>query len=175
MTERRTIVLDASVAISIARQEPEGAAANAAISQWTRDGVRVVVPSHFWLEVVNALVRRHGWSGADVLRSIHDLDRLRVETVDVDRVLVVLALDLSERHRLSSYDAAYLALAISVDGSLATFDGALWAAAGTRGLRPGAARLSESPAPYEHAVTWPSYKGASAYLAKMRVEAARAG
>ena len=31
------------------------------------------------------------------------------------------------------------------------------------------------PAPYEHAVTWPNYKGASAFLAKLRAEAARPG
>jgi predicted nucleic acid-binding protein len=172
----KRIVLDASVAISIARDEAEGPAAQAAISGWTQGGARIMVPSHFWLEVVNALVRRYGWAGADVLRSIHDLDLHGIETVDLDRAAVVLAIDLTERHRLSSYDAAYLALAIVVDGFLATFDVALAAAAGARALRPGGPpRLSEAPAAYEHAVTWPNYKGASAYLSKLRAEAVRAG
>jgi predicted nucleic acid-binding protein len=132
-----------------------------------------MVPSHFWLEVVNALVRRYGWAGADVLRSIHDLDLHGIETVDLDQAAVVLTIDLTERHRLSSYDAAYLALAVVMDGFLATFDVALAAAAGARALRPGAPRLSEASVPYEHPVTWPNYKGASAYLSKLRAEAAR--
>jgi len=31
------------------------------------------------------------------------------------------------------------------------------------------------PGVYEHPVTWPNYKGASAYLAKLRVQAGRPG
>ena len=175
MSKPQLIVLDASVAISIVRGEPEGQAAAAAISGWTREGARIMVPSQFWLEVVNTLVRRRGWPGADVLRSIHEMDQLGIETVNLDRAAVVLAIDLTERHRLSSHDAAYLALAVVVDGFLATFDLALTAAAGARALRPGAPRLSEAPAPYEHAVTWPDYNGASAYLSKLRAEVVRAG
>jgi predicted nucleic acid-binding protein len=175
MTDPRPVIVDASVAVAILRKEPEGSAAVSLISQWTRDGVRLVVPSHFWLEVVNALVGRHRWPGAEILQSIHDLDRLRVETVDLDRASVVLVIDMSERHRLTAYDAAYLALAVALDGSLMTFDARLRRGAGPRALQFGPARLSEAPATYEHAVTWPSYKGASAYLAKLRAEAARPG
>ena len=81
MIAPHTIVIDASVAISVVRKEEDGAAAAVRISQWSRDRVRMVVPSHFWLEVANALVRRHGWSGASVLEAIHEIDRLRFETV----------------------------------------------------------------------------------------------
>ena len=133
------------------------------------------MPSHFWLEVANGLLMRWHWPGAEVLEAIHDLDRLRLETIELDRAAVVLAIDLSERHGLTAYDAAYLALAISMDASLVTFDDALRMAAGSRALHIGPARLSETPAPYEHPVTWPHYKGASAYLAKLRAEAARPG
>lgn len=169
------IVLDASVAISIARKEPEAASAVSSIAGWTRDGIAIVVPSHFWLEVANALTRRHRWAGDDVLQTIHDMDELSVETIDLDRASIVLTIDLSERHRLSAYDAAYLALAEFVDGSLLTFDAALRRAAGLRAIHLGPTRLSEARAPYEYPVTWPSYKGASAYLAKLRAEAARPG
>jgi predicted nucleic acid-binding protein len=175
MSEPRPVIVDASVAVAILRKEPEGAAAVSLISQWTRDGARMVVPSHFWLEVVNALVGRHRWPGADILQSIHDLDRLRVETVDLDRASVVLVIDVSERHRLTAYDAAYLALAVALDGSLMTLDARLRMAAGTRAIHLGPARLSEVPAVYEHPITWPTYKGASAYLAKLRAEAGRPG
>ena len=57
--------------------------------------------------------------------------------------------------------------------SLVTFDAALRAAAGTGVLHVGRARLSETqPARTSTTVTWPNYKGASAFLAKLRAEAA---
>jgi predicted nucleic acid-binding protein len=168
----RVIVVDASIALAIALNEPEGPPAAAAISDWTRERARIVVPAHFWLEVTNSLLRRRHLPGAAVLEVIHSVDLLRFDTLDVDRAALVLAIDLGERHRLTSYDAAYLALAISLDGSLLTFDDALRTAAGARALPIGPPRLSEAPATYEHEVSWPNYKGASAFLAKLRAEAA---
>lgn len=169
------IVVDASIAIAIVLEEPGGSDGEGVITRQTRAGGRVVVPSHFWLEVTDPLITRRRWSGADVLRAIHTLDALRFETVELDRALLVLTLDGSERHRLTMYDAAYLALANSLDGSLITLDAALRAAGGPRVVSVGPARLSETPTVYEHAVTWPDYKGASAFLAKLRAEAARPG
>ena len=81
-------------------------------------------------------------------------------------------IDLIERHRLTAYDATYLALAIAWDGLLVTFDASLRVAAGERTAQVGPTRLSETPVAYEHTVTWPEYKGASAFLAKLRAEAA---
>jgi predicted nucleic acid-binding protein len=173
MNPPRPIVVDASIAIAILLGEPGGSDAEAVITRQTRAGGRVVVPSHFWLEATNPLITRRGWSGADVLHAIHTLDALHFETIDFDRALLVLTLDGSERYRLTMYDAAYLAIANSIDGSLMTLDTALHAAAGPRVVPIGPARLSETPALYEHAVTWPDYKGASAFLAKLRAEAAR--
>jgi predicted nucleic acid-binding protein len=171
----RAIVIDASTALSIVLKEPEGPAVTAAITQWTKEGARLIVPSHFWLEVTNALTRGRRWGGGAVLAAIHDLDQMGIETVILDRAMLVLVIDLGERHGLSAYDAAYLALAASLDASLVTLDSALRQAAGTRAIHIGPAWLSETPAPHEHAATWPSYKGASAYLAKLRAEAARPG
>ena len=173
MIGSRALVVDASVAVSIIRKEPEAEEAALAIARWTSTGMPLMVPGHFWLEVANTLVMRHGWDGARVLQAIHELDDLQLETIEVDRPLVVLAIDLAERHRLTAYDAGYLALAVSMDASIATFDGALRSAAGSRALRVGPPRLSETAAPYEHAVTWPDYRGASAFLATLRAEAAR--
>jgi predicted nucleic acid-binding protein len=168
----RPVVVDASVAVAMARDEPGGAAARAAIQGWKRAGRPVMIPSHFWLEVVNSLVRRHRWPGTEVIGAIHDLDRSRLQTVQADRASLLLALDRAERFGLTAYDAAYLALTESVDGELLTFDEALRIAAGDRAVALGR-QLSENPAAYEHDVTWPNYKGASAYLAKLRAEALR--
>jgi predicted nucleic acid-binding protein len=171
----KPLIVDTSIAVAIVRSEPEGPDAAAAIGHRTRGGGRIVVPSHFWLEATNTLIRRRRWPGADVLQAIHDLDDLGFETVEMERPLLILAMDTSERYGLTTYDATYLALAISLDGSLMTLDRALRTAAGARAVQVGPARLSETPAVYEHDVTWPNYKGASAFLAKLRAEAARAG
>lgn len=173
MKSRPPLIVDASIAVAIVRGEPEGSAATEIISDWRREGARLVVPSHFWLETTNSLIVRYRWPGAEVLQAVHDLDTLRFETVEMDRALLILAMDTSERYRLTTYDAAYLALALSLDGSLLTLDRELRTAAGVRATLVGPPRLSETPAAYEHAVTWPDYKGASAFLAKLRAEAAR--
>ena len=166
------VVLDASVAVAMVRGDAEAPVAAATLARFKRDRVRVFVPGHFWLEVVNTMVRRHGEPGAATIEAIHDLDQSGLETVDADRPLVLSTLDLAERHGLTSYDAMYLALAEAVDGYLLTLDHRLRAAAGPRGISLDL-RLSETAAPYEYDVTWPASPGASAYLASLRAEAVR--
>ena len=86
--------------------------------------------------------------------------------------MLLSTLDIAERHGLTAYDATYLALAISVDGQLLTFDEALRAAAGARAIPTGHEhRTAELRPAYEHEVTWPNYKEASAYLARLRADA----
>ena len=54
----------------------------------------------------------------------------------IDRGFVGLseAVELASRHSLSLYDAAYLALAVDLEGELATLDRALAAAATAEGV-----------------------------------------
>jgi predicted nucleic acid-binding protein len=137
-----------------------------------------MVPSHFWLEVTNGLVRRHRMSGNHLMEAVHRLDEIGLTTVEFDRPLLLLAMDLAERHALTMYDAAYLAIAESLGARLFSADADLVAAAGSRGLSPSDLsdhRLSETPEEYqvERRSTWPDYSGASAYLAKLRAEASR--
>lgn len=109
------------------------------------------------------------------MEALHVLDRLGLVRVELDRPQLLFALDLAERHGLTAYDAAYLATAISADASLLTLDRDLAIAAGDRAVPLDSGhRLHETPAPYEHEVTWPSYRGAAAFLAELRAEA-RAG
>lgn len=174
-----TVVLDASVAITLVLRQVDAEEVERRIGHWLRSGVELSVPTHFWLETSNALMRRHGLVGAELMEAIHRLDELGLTTVVVDRPLLLLALDRAERRALTAYDATYLALAELLDAMLFTSDRELLSAAGDRGLSPGSARehrLSEKPAPSgsERQPTWPDYSGASAYLAKLRAEATQA-
>jgi predicted nucleic acid-binding protein len=165
------LVIDASIAVAITRREPAGAAASDALRGWIRDRRRLIVPGHFWLEVANAFGTRR-LPGADVLEAIHELDGFGLETIDTERSQLLVSIDLMERYGLTAYDATYLALALVWDGLLVTFDRALQAAAAERAIQLGPSRMSETHAVYEGPRTWPDYKGASAFLAKLRAEAA---
>lgn len=168
----RRLVLDASAAIAMVRSEPEGDAVRRTLEAWKRSGDTVTVPDHFWLEVVNSLTQRHRWVGGDVLRAIHELDTFDLESTPLHRPLLVTTLDVVERFGLTAYDALYLAVAM-VDGAFVlTLDKQLAAAAGGRAVTlDGVHRLNETPAVYEHDVTWPSYARASRYLAELRAKA----
>jgi predicted nucleic acid-binding protein len=167
---RRPVVIDASVALALLLDEPEAPLVREAIAGWTSRGRARIVPEHFWLEVVGRLGRTA--TGTLVLEAFHRLDTLGLETVDTDRPLLILAIDRMERFGLTVYDAVYLALADQLGAELATFDSELAAAAGDILARIGGpSRTSEVQAIYEHDVTWPRYKEASAYLAQLRAEA----
>lgn len=171
MTTAPPVVVDTSAAVAIIREEPAGVPAARIIRTAGIAGTRVVVPSHFWLEVLNALLTRYRTRGLDVIQAIHELDRLGLETIDIDRPLALSTLDLAERHGLSASDAMYLALAISLDGQLLTFDEQLRLASGARAIATDDGhRTGQTAAPHEDDVTWPSYKEASSYLAQLRAE-----
>ena len=172
------IVIDASIALAQLRDEVATPNVRAALAEWVRDRRAIAVPSHFWLEVVNALARGKRLPGRLVLEAIHELDELGIASVDVDRALLVLTIDRVERHGLTAYDAAYLALTDSLGGHLATVDRRLAAAAGSSaiylGPDPPPRRLSEDREPYGAEPTWPDFAGASAYLARLRAESRKA-
>ncbi len=169
---RRPVVLDASVVLAMLLDEPAGPAVKAAFRRWSDEHRRLVTTNHFWLEVANVLVRRPEFLGEHMTEAIYEVDQLELEDVALDRGALILTLDRAERFRLTTYDAAYLTLAEVMDADLATLDVALAAAAGDRAIMFDQTHgLGETPAMYEHDVTWPSYKGASAYLAKLRAEA----
>jgi len=169
---QRPVVIDASIALAIALEEPRADNALRSIRAWSQARRDRVVPSHFWYELVNGLGRRHGFSGQQVLDVVYHTERFGLRTVNPDRGTLMLVIDRVERLGLSSYDALYLAVAESLKADLATFDRQLAAAAGQRAITFDEGHgLHETPAVYEHDVTWPSYKDASAYLAKLRAEA----
>lgn len=171
MTTSRPMVIDASFALALLLDAPEAPLVARMLRQWAMEGRTKAVPTLFWLEVLNRMRREPGATGADLLDAIHRLDTYEIETIDAGGSALIRVIDQVERHRLSSYDATYLVVAEDLDAELATFDGALAVAAGSRAFNfSDEHRLHEIPAVYEHEVTWPRYKEASAYLAKLRAE-----
>ena len=169
MAER--LVLDASAALAILLDEPERSSVSRCLD--AHKGV-VLVPVHFWLEIVNTLTRLHGCTADTLVEAFRDIDELGVETITIDRASMLLAVDLVARHRLTAYDAVYLALAEAADADLLTLDGELAAAAGARSVLDGLPRprpLHEELASYETSNTWANH---GRYLAELRREAAQA-
>lgn len=165
------VVMDASAAIAIMRREPSAAEIRRAI-----DGVRerdeaILVPELFWLEVTNALVRRHGLGPDDVLAALRDIDELSPRTVASHRGLVILGIDLMRADGLSAYDASYLALAQAQDARLLTADRRLGRAAGDRSVIKFQGAVHEELAPYGTDVPVGALAAHGAYLAQLRREA----
>lgn len=171
MSTSRPIVIDASFALALLLDAPEAPLVAGMLRQWASEGRTKAVPTLFWLEVLNSMRREPGATGAELLDAIHRLDTYEIETIDIGRSALIRVIDQVERHRLTSYDATYLVVAEDLDAELATFDDALAVAAGSRAFNfSDGHRLHEASAVYEHEVTWPRYKEASAYLAKLRAE-----
>lgn len=173
MTAGPPVVIDASAALAWLLDEPEASEIEMVLVQWASSRRTLLVPAHFWLEVINRIRRVPGANGERMLATVHRLDSFGIQTVDSSRPMLIQVIDRVERHGLTPYDAMYLALAETVDGQLATLDSTLATVAGSRAITLGQGRrLHDATAPYEHEVTWPNYKHASAYLARLRAETA---
>ena len=76
MTGPRPIVLDASVAMALLIDEPEGTLVGTVLERWTTEMRTLAVPAHFWLEVVNRLAREPRATGADILKAVPNFPKL---------------------------------------------------------------------------------------------------
>lgn len=173
------VVIDASVALAVLLDESGTEAARRVAGRWASTRAELLVPSHFWIEVTNALVRRGGRTSAAAIEGLVVLDGLGARTVEPDRPVLLLAIDAMERFGLSAYDAVYLSLAQSTEARLATLDGRLARAATQAGVvvEPGGPmRLAEERAPYAatEAVrpSWASSAVVGRHIAELRRRAA---
>lgn len=131
MTAAPLVVVDPSVALAAVTGD---ARAVAAWTGWIDDDAALIAPSGTWAELANALVHVGGVPVADAERMLDALHRAGLETVDVDVTGTRAALRLAARHRLTVYDAVFLALAIEAGAELATLDRPLARAAGEEGV-----------------------------------------
>jgi predicted nucleic acid-binding protein len=121
-------VLDVSIAITWAMRDEDHPAVDLAFRELQCGSA--IVPGIFWYEIRNILVlneRRDRITPDDSLRFLRDLELFSIH-VDFPQDGMYL-MDLSRRHKLSVYDAAYLALAMRESLPLATLDNALKSAA----------------------------------------------
>ncbi|MEO6913361.1 MAG: type II toxin-antitoxin system VapC family toxin [Candidatus Baltobacteraceae bacterium] len=121
------IVIDASVAISWVLGETLSAETTEAQEYVSSNGA--YVPGNFHSEVVHALLRaerRGRIAEADVASSLSDILELGL-TVELPDPHVVAAV--ARQHRLTAYDAAYLALALQSNLMLCSLDTTLRKAA----------------------------------------------
>ena len=159
------LVIDASAAISLVREEEAGSAVRGIIGQ---DAVRpLLVPEIFWVEVANILVRRHGMPMDAVLEGLAELDGLGLHTVLANRPGLLNSVALMLEHGLSAYDATYLALAEAVDAELLTLDRKLAAAAGARAVQLDRGEVREARAPYR-LKPWITWDEAANYFKAVR-------
>lgn len=127
----QAVVIDASVTVGLANGEE--AAIEAALEA-ARGGGMLLAPVHMWIETANALVRGRRHSAVLVTQVLEDLGRTGIEAADRGLPGLRSAIELAERHGLSVYDAAYLWLAMDVEGALATLDRQLARAALAEGI-----------------------------------------
>jgi predicted nucleic acid-binding protein len=121
-------VLDASVAAAWCLRTEKAALAEIAFEQLARDD-QAVTPRLFWYEIRNVFIvqeRQGRIAAADTTKTLTYLAMLpiRFEEPDSD-----IALNVARAHRLTVYDASYLALALTLRLPLATLDRALASAA----------------------------------------------
>lgn len=114
------IVVDASVALRWVLDERSGAEEDAALQYVVENGGRV--PGNFQSEVAHALLqaqRHRRIEPRDVSLALSELLALPLNVALPDPHLVVA---IGNEHRLTGYDASYLALAIESGLLLATAD-----------------------------------------------------
>jgi predicted nucleic acid-binding protein len=126
-----TVVVDSSIALAWHFEDEASAQADAVLDTVRRDGA--VTPSLWRFEVANGLqmaVRRKRINAAYRDGVLARLAELPIVTdQDSDTYVWSAAVQLSEQHNLTVYDASYLELAQRRRLSLATLDSALARAA----------------------------------------------
>ncbi|MBY3538360.1 type II toxin-antitoxin system VapC family toxin [Rhizobium laguerreae] len=125
-------MVDASVAAAWLLADEESRTAEEALSFLETEDA--LVPGLFWHEMRNILLtaERRKLISNDVLACLMRLTSLPLRTVSSEDHLPILRL--AGKYQLSAYDAAYLALAVAENVSLATLDAGLERAASAESL-----------------------------------------
>jgi predicted nucleic acid-binding protein len=139
LRQNAMVVLDASALLRLYLADgplPQGL--EPVMERGCRGDLILMVPDLCWLEISSVLCRqinRELLSSDEVSELFVDIERLPLRTM-ASRDLCVAAMQLSQVHGISVYDATYLALALRHGASLFTADARLLAAARASGAVP---------------------------------------
>lgn len=123
MTEpSQRVVIDSSVAVKwfVRDGEPDVEKARLLLDAHLAGDRVIAVPPHLMIEVLNAL-RFRGLDTTDLQAAAHWLLDARLEIMPIGP-LAVRAASVAVEHGLTVYDAAFVALAESLDAELVTAD-----------------------------------------------------
>jgi predicted nucleic acid-binding protein len=163
------LVVDASAAIALLRAEPGAPDVERHLQVAMRANEPMLVPTLFWLELINVLAHGYRLPPAEVVEAVYELEQVGLVTTEIGRPGSLAVIDAVGRTGLTAYDAAYLVLAESTDARLLTADADLAAAAGDRAVRIGGAhRVGEAAVSFVAEPSWARWRGAAAYLAELR-------
>ena len=118
-------VVDASVAVKIFVPELLSAQAQEIFTRFaTEDGAELIVPDLFFIECANVFwkwVQRSAYPAKAAQEHLRDLTGLGLTAVPT-QVLAEDALDIALKHRMTAYDACYIAAAAQLRLPLITAD-----------------------------------------------------
>jgi predicted nucleic acid-binding protein len=126
-------VMDASVTVAWAFTDEAHPVAARALDLMLADTAKV--PSLWWFEVRNVLIINERRGRMSAAQSASFLKKIKMLSIAVDgQPDETTVLALARKHRLTVYDASYLALAQRDGVALATLDAALARAAKAEGI-----------------------------------------
>jgi predicted nucleic acid-binding protein len=127
-------IIDCSITMAWCFEDERTEAADDLLSRMARE--TVLVPVHWHLEVANVLAQAERRDRLTEAAAKKFIDLLKVFDVQVDDSvgLVEPLFRLCRQHSLTSYDAAYLQLALKTSLPLATLDSELRGAAAAHGV-----------------------------------------
>jgi predicted nucleic acid-binding protein len=118
-------VVDASVAVKIFVPESLSAQAQAVFARFaSENGAELIVPDLFFVECANVFwkwVQRSAYAGKDASEHLRDLVTLGLTAIPT-QILTEDALAIALRHKITAYDACYIAAAIQLKLPLITAD-----------------------------------------------------
>jgi predicted nucleic acid-binding protein len=118
-------VVDASVAVKIFVPEALAAQAQAIFARFGQDSdAELIVPDFFFIECANVFwkwVQRTGYSAKAAQEHLRDLTSLGLTAIPA-QALADEALDIALKHRVTAYDACYMAAASQLKLPLITAD-----------------------------------------------------